>query len=126
MLYKGSKLEEDLEQLKTSINKTEHQKAIEPYQEKISRLERKILEQRDDIENLYMACQDFIKSIERDYLTIIVNLDEPKAYIPTFDSPKLQVCHIKQITVPIKQNLKECFINQVRYYENKYRNFKRL
>ena len=39
--YKGSKLESDLDNLKSEIKKTDYEKTIEPYQKRIKELEKK-------------------------------------------------------------------------------------
>lgn len=46
------------------------------------------------MENLYSAGKELITSIDRDYLEIIINIDEPKAY---FKSPKLTEMTVKKL-----------------------------
>lgn len=41
--YKGSKLESDLDNLKSEIKKTDYEKTIEPYQKRIKELEKKYI-----------------------------------------------------------------------------------
>lgn len=70
-----------------------------------------------DMENLYSASKELIKSIDKDYLEVIINLDEPKAY---FKKPELAVITVKRIVVPIKQDLLENYVYWINYYKSKY------
>ena len=118
--YRGSQLEQDLKELKESINKTEYEKAIEPFKKQIAQLEKKIYKQTKDMESLYRATQDFINGIEQNYIDIIVNLDKPEIYVGPLNESEPQKCKMEKMTIPIKQDLKECFINKVNHYKNKY------
>lgn len=115
--YKGSKLESDLNDLKKEYKKTDYEKAIEPYQIRIKKLEKKIYILTQDMENLYSAGKELITSIDRDYLEIIINIDEPKAY---FKSPKLTEMTVKKVAIPIKQDLLENYMYWINYYKSKY------
>lgn len=115
--YKGSKLESDLNDLKKECKKTDYEKAIEPYQRKINELEKKLYYLKQDIEALYLAGKELIKSTDKDYLDIIINIDEPKAY---FKKPELVEATIKRIAVPIKQDLLENYVYWINYYKSKH------
>jgi predicted transcriptional regulator len=115
--YKESKLESDLDNLKSEIKKTDYEKTIEPYQKRIKELEKKVYILTQDMENLYSASKELIKSIDKDYLEVIINLDEPKAY---FKKPELAVITVKRIVVPIKQDLLENYVYWINYYKSKY------
>lgn len=115
--YKGSKLESDLNDLKKEYKKTDYEKAIEPYQIRIKKLKKKIYILTQDMENLYSAGKELITSIDRDYLEIIINIDEPKAY---FKSPKLTEMTVKKVAIPIKQDLLENYMYWINYYKSKY------
>lgn len=115
--YKGSKLESDLNDLKKECKKTDYEKAIEPYQKQINKLEKKLYYLTNDIETLYLAGKELINSIDKDYLEVIINLDEPKAY---FKKPELSKMTLKRIAVPIKQDLLENYIYWINYYKSKY------
>ena len=115
--YKGSKLESDLDSLKREIKKTDYEKAIEPYQKRIKELEKKVYTLTQDMESLYLAGKELINSIDKDYLKVIINLDEPKAY---FKKPELAVMNVRRIVTPIKQDLLENYVYWINYYKSKY------
>lgn len=115
--YKGSKLESDLNDLKKEYKKTDYEKAIEPYQRQINELEKKLYYLTKDIETLYLVGKELINSIDKDYLEVIINLDEPKAY---FKPPELTEMTIKRIAIPIKQDLLENYMYWINYYKSKY------
>ena len=115
--YKGSKLESDLDSLKRKIEKTDYEKAIEPYQKQINKLEKKLYYLTKDIEALYLAGKELINSIDKDYLEVIIDLDEPKAY---FKKPELVETVVKRIAVPIKQDLLENYVYWINYYKSKH------
>ncbi len=116
-LYNGSKLESDLDILKREIKKADYEKVIEPYQRKINELEKKLYYLKQDIEALYLAGKELINSIDKDYLDIIINIDEPKAY---FKLPELTEMTIKRIAIPIKQDLLENYVYWINYYKSKH------
>ena len=115
--YKGSKLESDLNDLKKECKKTDYEKAIEPYQRQINELEKKLYYLTKDIETLYLVGKELINSIDKDYLEVIIDLDEPKAY---FKPPELTEMTIKRIAIPIKQDLLENYMYWINYYKSKY------
>lgn len=116
--YKGSKLESDLNDLKKEYKKTDYEKAIEPYQRQINELEKKLYYLKQDIEALYLTGKELINSTDKDYLDIIINIDEPKAYFKKLELVKTTVKHI---AVPIKQDLLENYVYWINYYESKYK-----
>lgn len=115
--YKGSKLESNLDSLKREIKKTDYEKAIEPYQKRIKELEKKVYTLTQDMESLYFAGKELINSIDKDYLEVIINLDEPKAY---FKKPELAVMNVRRIVTPIKQDLLENYVYWINYYKSKH------
>ena len=115
--YKGSKLENDLDSLKREIKKTDYEKAIEPYQKRIKELEKKVYTLTQDMESLYLAGKELINSIDKDYLEVIINLDESKAY---FKKPELAVMNARRIVTPIKQDLLENYVYWINYYKSKH------
>lgn len=116
--YGGSKLESDLDDLKKEIKKTDYEKAIEPYKKQIHELEEKVYYLNQDMEALYLAGKELINSIDMDYLKVVINLDEPKAY---FGTPELTEATFKNIAVPIKQELLENYVYLFNYYKSKYK-----
>lgn len=115
--YKGSKLESDLDSLKREIKKTDYEKAIESYQKRIKELEKKVYTLTQDMESLYLTGKELITSIDKDYLNVIINIDEPKAY---FKASELTKMNIKRIAIPIKQDLLENYMYWINYYKSKY------
>lgn len=114
--YKGSKLESDLNDLKKECKKADYEKVIEPYQRQINELEKKLYYLKQDIEALYLAGKELINSINKDYLEVIIDLDEPKAYF----KPELVKMTVKRIAVPIKQDLLENYVYWINYYKSKH------
>ena len=118
LFYNGSKLESDLNNLKKECQKNDYEKTIAPYQKRINELEKKIYILTQDIESLYSVGKELINSIDKDYLEVIINLDEPKAY---FKKPELTATNIKRIVTPIKQDLLENYVYWINYYQSKYK-----
>lgn len=117
LFYNRSKLESDFNDLKKECKKTDYEKTIEPYQKQINELEKKLYYLTQDMETLYLAGIELINSIDKDYLEVIINLDEPKAY---FGTPELAEMTIKKIAVSIKQDLLENYVYWIKYYKSKY------
>ena len=115
--YNGSKLESDLNDLKKECKKSDYEKVIEPYQKQINELEKKIYYLNQDMEALYLAGKSLVDSVDKNYLDVIINLDEPKAY---FRKPELKTMNIKKIAVPIKQDLLENYMYWINFYKAKY------
>ena len=92
-------------------------KTIELYQRQIAELEKKLYYLRQDLVVLYLAGKELINSIDKDYLDIIINIDEPKVY---FKPPELTEMTIKRIAIPIKQDLLENYMYWINYYKSKY------
>lgn len=118
LFYNGSKLESYLNNLKNKIKKTDYEKIIEPYQKRIKELEKKVYILTQDMESLYSVGKGLINSIDKDYLEVIINIDEPKAY---FKPLELTEMTIKRIAIPIKQDLLENYMYWINYYESKYK-----
>lgn len=118
LFYNGSKLESDLNDLKKECQKNDYEKTIAPYQKRINELEKKIYILTQDIESLYSVGKELINSIDKDYLEVLINLNEPKAY---FKAPELAEATIKRIVVPIKQDLLENYVYWINYYQSKYK-----
>lgn len=118
LFYNGSKLESVLNNLKNEIKKTDYEKIIEPYQKRIKELEKKVYILTQDMESLYSVGKGLINSIDKDYLEVIINIDEPKAY---FKPLELTEMTIKRIAIPIKQDLLENYMYWINYYESKYK-----
>ena len=115
--YEKSKLESDLNDLKKECEKTDYEKIIEPYQKQIHELEKKLYYLKQDMGALYLAGKELINSIDKDYLEVIINLDESKAY---FKKPELAVMNVRRIVTPIKQDLLENYVYWINYYKSKY------
>lgn len=118
-LYNGSKLEQDLKDLKREVIKSDYEKTIEPYQNKIYDLEREIFQLRENMKAVISASELLIKSIDKNYIKVIVCTSEPKAYYG--DRPEFERLNYEKITIPIKQDLLECFYRDIEHYVNKYK-----
>ena len=80
-------------------------------------MEKKVYTLTQDMESLYLAGKELINSIDKDYLKVIINLDEPKAY---FKKPELAVMNVRRIVTPIKQDLLENYVYWINYYKSKH------
>ena len=118
LFYNEGKLESDLNDLKKECQKSDYEKTIAPYQKRINELEKKLYYRTQDIEALYSIGKELIKSIDKDYLEVIINIDEPKAY---YKPPELTEMTIKRIAIPIKQDLLENYMYWINYYKSKYK-----
>lgn len=117
LLYSGSKLEQDLKDLTNEVKKTDYEKAIEPFQERIRELEIQLYNQRKDMEALFLASRELINSIEKEHINLIVCTSEPKAYYGKH--PEFEALDYQKIKVPIKQYVAEEFTRQINAYANK-------
>ena len=100
--------------------KKKYENAVADYETTMAEkneLEKKLYYLKQDIETLYLAGKELINSINKDYLDIIINIDEPKAY---FKKPELVEATIKRIAVPIKQDLLENYVYWINYYKSKH------
>lgn len=120
-LYRGSKLEQDINDLKNQAKKSDYEKTIEPFQTEINDLQRQLYYQKKDIEALYSASIELLRSLDKEYLHVIINTHEPKAYYS--EMPEFEVCEsvFKRITIPVKQDLLEHFANRLYYFKDKYK-----
>ena len=119
ILYNWSKLGQDLKDLKREVKKSDYEKITEPYQNKIYDLEREIFQLRENMKAVISASELLINSIDNNYIKVIVCTSEPKAYYG--DRPDFERPNYEKITIPIKQDLLECFYRDVEHYVNKYK-----
>lgn len=120
-LYRGSKLEEDLNGLKREVKKSDYEKTIEPFQNRIFELERELFKLRQNMSALISASEQLIKSIDREYFRVAICLTEPKAYYSCGHTPKFEKPKYETVGIPIKQDLIECFYRDIEYYINIYK-----
>ena len=119
-LYEGSGLKEDIQELKKNINKPEYEKIIEPYQNKIHELQDEIIKLRNSRSALYSAAQLLIKSLDHEYLKIIVEKEEPRAYFSTSPFAPTEDVRCERINVPIKMNIREDFLKTYGHFYEQY------
>lgn len=119
-LYEGSGLKEDIQELKKNINKPEYEKIIEPYQERINKLEMEIYDLKKASEALFSAAQLLIKSLDHEYLKIIVEKEEPRAYFSTSPFAPTEDVRFERINVPIKMNIREDFLKIYGHFYEQY------
>ena len=74
--YKDSKLEADIKQLNSNLNKTEYEKAREPLQKQIAILNKKLYEKDIALQSLYQVCKEFLHNNIKNR-QIIVMKNEP-------------------------------------------------
>ena len=78
-LYKDSKLETDIKQLNSNLNKTEYEKAREPLQKQIEILNKKLYEKDIALQSLYQVCKEFLHNNIKNR-QIIVMKNEPHLF----------------------------------------------
>lgn len=78
-LYKDSKLETDIKQLNSNLNKTEYEKAREPLQRQIEILNKKLYEKDIALQSLYQVCKEFLHNNIKNR-QIIVMKNEPHLF----------------------------------------------
>ena len=78
-LYKDSKLEADIKQLNSNLNKTEYEKAREPLQKQIAILNKKLYEKDIALQSLYQVCKEFLHNNIKNR-QIIVMKNEPHLF----------------------------------------------
>ena len=109
-VYNGSKLEQDIEDLKNEAGKSEYEKIVEPYKKRIAELEKTIVMLRIDFDALFSASREVLDSLEQNYLKIVVNTSEPRAYYSEgVDFDVVDDYRFKTIAIPVKQNIQEQF-----------------
>lgn len=77
--YKDSKLETDIKQLNSNLNKTEYEKAREPLQKRIAILNKKLYEKDIALQSLYQVCKEFLHNNIKNR-QIIVMKNEPHLF----------------------------------------------
>ena len=88
-LYKDSKLEADIKQLNSNLNKTEYEKAREPLQKQIAILNKKLYEKDIALQSLYQVCKEFLHNNIKNK-QIIVMKNEPHLFYGTVSDIELE------------------------------------
>ena len=94
--YKDSKLEADIKQLNSNLNKTEYEKAREPLQKQIAILNKKLYEKDIALQSLYQVCKEFLHNNIKNR-QIIVMKNKPHLFYGTIsdiESEKLETIKI--------------------------------
>ena len=95
-LYKDSKLETDIKQLNSNLNKTEYEKARESLQKQIAIINKKLYEKDIALQSLYQVCKEFLHNNIKNR-QIIVMKNEPHLFYGTvsdIESEKLETIKI--------------------------------
>ena len=95
-LYKDSKLETDIKQLNSNLNKTEYEKARESLQKQIAIINKKLYEKDIALQSLYQVCKDVLHNNIKN-TQIIVMKNEPHLFYGTvsdIESEKLETIKI--------------------------------
>lgn len=77
--YKDSKLEADIKQLNSNLNKTEYEKAREPLQKQIAILNEELYKKDIALQSLYQVCKEFLHNNIKNK-QIIVMKNEPHLF----------------------------------------------
>ena len=103
-LYERSKLEEDLKKISENINKTEHQKTIEPYEKEIRNLYEKLLNHRKIIHNLVDVIRYIEADIDKTHMEYTFLIDEP--ILCEYMEPEKVMSHKLEVAkIPISRNV---------------------
>lgn len=103
--YKDSKLEADIKQLNSNLNKTEYEKAREPLQKQIAILNKKLYEKDIALQSLYQVCKEFLHNNIKNK-QIIVMKNEPHLFYGTvsdIEFEKLETTKIDLLDYKILQ-----------------------
>lgn len=119
MFYRGSQLEDDLKKLTNEVHKSDYEKTVEPFKNRIQDLQKELFDIKKDVEAIYSASRKLIESIEQDYIKLIVCTNEPKAYYGS--PPELENVKYQHISIPVKQDVTECFLRDIAYFRDKYK-----
>lgn len=110
--------EEQLNELKKEINKTEYEKTIEPYQEEINSLNLKMGNMKKDMIALYEACENIIRSMDKDYIEILIDKNKPKAYF-TNSINVFSLIDFEERKIAVKEDLINDFRTNLQYFRRK-------
>lgn len=103
--------QEQIEELKEEINKTEYEKAREPLENEIRELNKEIWELRHQIEAYRQVFNEIVCSLDYDHITLYIRENPIEVQFGKIDDIKLMVDDLKQVNVPIKDKLR-CEINK--------------
>ena len=114
-LYKDSKLETDIKQLNSNLNKTEYEKAREPLQKQIAILNKKLYEKDIALQSLYQVCKEFLHNNIKNK-QIIVMKNEPHLFYGTVSDIEFEKLETTKIDLSDYKILQE-FIDRLNEVE---------
>lgn len=110
---------EQIEELKKEINKTEYEKAREPLNNEIKELNKEIWELKKQIEAYRQVFNDIVCSLDLDYIRLYVRENPIEVQFGKASEIKLMADNLKPINVPIKDMLRsEIYRKVAEIYNN--------
>lgn len=97
---------EQIEELKTEINKTEYEKAREPLNNEIRELNKEIWELKKQIEAYRQVFNDIVCSLDLDYIRLYIRENPIEVQFGKISEIKLMQDNLKPVNVPIKDMLR--------------------
>ena len=114
--YKDSKLEADIKQLNSNLNKTEYEKAREPLQKQIAILNKKLYEKDIALQSLYQVCKEFLHNNIKNR-QIIVMKNEPYLFYGAVSDIEFEKLETIKIDLSDYKILQE-FVDRLNEVEN--------
>lgn len=98
--------QDQIEELKTEIKKTEYEKAREPLEKEINEMKNQIwfLEERERAYN--QVINEIVSSLNDDYITLYVNTKPIEVQFGNIEDIKLTNSEIQKVVVPIKEQFR--------------------
>ena len=113
--YKDSKLEADIKQLNSNLNKTEYEKAREPLQKQIAILNEELYKKDIALQSLYQVCKEFLYNNIKNK-QIIVMKNEPHLFYGAASNVELEKLETIKIDLSDYKILQE-FIDRLNEVE---------
>lgn len=110
--------ESRFKELKEEVKKTEHEKAREPLQNEIRKLNEKIWELEKQIKAYRQVFEDIVCSLDLDYIRLYIRENPIELQVGKISDIKLTQDNLKPITVPIKELLRSEIYRKVAEIHN--------
>lgn len=98
--------ESRFKELKEEVKKTEYEKAREPLQNEIRKLNEKIWELEKQIKAYRQVFEDIVSSLDLDYIRLYIRENPIEVQFGKISDIKLTQANLSPITVPIKELLR--------------------
>lgn len=105
--------QEQIDEIKKEINKTEYEKAREPLNNEINELKKEIWDLKNQIDAYRDVFNELVASLDIDYIKLYIQENPIDIQFGTISDIKLTEAKIKQINVPIKDMLRHSIYQKV-------------